>query len=241
MWKVLDAAGFEFLPKVNMAEVVGTWENPLKTTFWGEIAAQLSRATGKLELYEMVRENDEKKISPGVELLKKIFDAASPCLILIDEIVAYGRKLKSNALDGGTLGNFMSFIQELTEAAKASAKTAVVVSIPESYVEIGDGRDILEQVEKYFGRIEFVWSPVTVSEGYEIVRHRLFQLNFEKAAHAETCNAFFDMYTNNANDFPNESRQTNYREKLLSCYPIHPKLFDYLYDKWTSLEKFQQT
>lgn len=241
--EVLQAAGVEFLPKVNTAVIVGTWTNPLKTTIWGEIAARLSKATGKPEIYELVRENDEKKISPGVGLLKEIFDAASPCLILIDEIVAYGRKLQDNEIDGGTFGNLMSFIQELTEAAKASNKTAVVVSIPESDIEVGDdkGKDILAQVEKYFGRIELVWSPVTVTEGYEIVRRRLFQDCNDETARLETCAAFFKMYDSNANDFPNESRQIGYREKLLSCYPIHPKLFDYLYDKWTSLEKFQKT
>ncbi len=27
----------------------------------------------------------------------------------------------------------------------------------------------------------------------------------------------------------------------MACYPIHPKLFDHLYEKWTSLEGFQKT
>ena len=239
----MNTAGIEFLPKVNIAAIVGTWENPLKGTFWGEIAAQLSNATGNSELDEMIKENDEKKISPGVELLKKIFDAASPCLILIDEIVAYGRKLENKELAGGTLGNFLSFIQELTEAAKASKNCAVVVSIPESDTETVDdsGKKILAQVKKVFGRMEFVWSPVTVTEGYEIVRRRLFKHCKNEDARQNTCNTFFSMYSNNADEFPNESRQASYREKLLSCYPIHPKLFDYLYNAWTQLEGFQKT
>lgn len=241
--EVLQAAGVEFLPKVNTAVVVGTWTNPLKSTIWGEIAARLAKSTGNAEIYELVRENDEKKISPGVDLLKQIFDAAAPCLILIDEIVAYGRKLKTNEVDGGTFDNLISFIQELTEAAKASKNTAVVVSIPESDIEVGGdlGKQVLLQVEKYFGRIELVWSPVTVAEGYEIVRRRLFKDCEDDTARQETCAAFFKMYNNNSNDFPNESRQTNYREKLLSCYPIHPQLFDYLYDKWSTIEGFQKT
>ena len=240
--EILDAARVEFLPKVHTAIIVGTWTNPLKSTLWGEIATQLARSTGKPELYELIRENDEKKISPGVETLREIFNAASPCLILIDEVVAYGRKLKRGEVDGGTFGNLLSFIQELTEAAKASKNCEVVVSIPESDAEVGDelGRRVLKQVEHYFGRVEFVWEAATPVEGYEIVRRRLFKTCNDKAR-AETCSAFFSMYVNNANDFPNESRQNNYREKLLACYPIHPKLFDYLYDKWTSLEGFQKT
>lgn len=242
--EVLNAAEVSFLPKVHTAVIVGTWENPLKSTLWGEIAAQLAKSTGKPELYEMMKENDERGVSPGVELLKKLFDEAGACLILIDELVAYGRKLSLGDIkNGGSFGNLISFIQELTEAAKASPKTAVVVSIPESDAEIVDdlGSRVLKQVERVFGRMEFVWTPVSVHEGYEIVRRRLFKQNFDQKARAEVCAAFFDMYLNNPNDFPYESRQAQYREKLLTCYPIHPKFFDYLYDKWTSLDGFQKT
>lgn len=242
--EILNAAEVSFLPKIHTAVIVGTWENPLKSTLWGEIAAQLAKSTGKPELYEMIRENDERGISPGVELLKKLFDEAGTCLILIDELVAYGRKLSLGDIkNGGSFGNLISFIQELTEAAKASPKTAVVVSIPESDAEIVDelGSRVLKQVERVFGRMEFVWTPVSVNEGYEIVRRRLFKQNFDRKARAEVCAAFFDMYLNNPNDFPYESRQTQYHEKLLTCYPIHPKFFDYLYDKWTSLDGFQKT
>lgn len=241
--EILDAAEVKSLPKVQTAVVVGTWTNPLKSTLWGEIAAQLAQSTGKPELYELIRENDEKKIAPGVETLRELFNAASPCLILIDEVVAYGRKLQRNEIDGGTFGNLLSFIQELTEAAKASKNTIVVVTIPESDAEIGDelGRQVLNQVEHYFGRIEFVWESATPVEGYEIVRRRLFQECTDDKAREQTCSAFFKMYVNNTADFPNESRQSDYLEKLRTCYPIHPKLFDYLYDKWTSLDGFQKT
>lgn len=241
--EILQAAQVEFLPRVQTAVIVGTWTNPLKSTLWGEIAAQLAKATDKPELYELIRENDEQKISPGVEALKKLFDAASPCLILIDEVVAYGRKLQEGTIDGGTFGNLLSFIQELTEAAKHSDNCEVVVSIPESDAEVGDelGRRVLEQVEKYFGRVEFVWESATPVEGYEIVRRRLFKRCNDDTAREETCSAFFNMYVNNKGDFPNDSRQNSYRERLAACYPIHPQLFDYLYDKWTSLENFQKT
>ena len=242
--EVLNAAEVSFLPKVHTAAIVGTWENPLQKTLWGTIAAQLAKSAGKPELYELIRANDKDGTSPGAELLQKLFDGAGACLILIDEIVAYGRKLRKGEIEGGgTFGNFMTFIQELTEAAKASKKCAVVVSIPESDTEVSDelGREVLHQIEKYFGRVEFVWTPITPVEGYEIVRRRLFRPCRDEQARKEVCKAFFSMYVERENDFPYESRQSNYREKLLACYPIHPKLFDYFYGKWTSLEGFQKT
>lgn len=242
--EILNAAAVSFLPKVHTAVIVGTWQNPIKSTLWGEIAEQLARSTGKPELYEIMRKNDEQGTAPGVEDLKKLFDAAGSCLILIDELVAYGRKLRLGEINsGGTFGNLMSFIQELTEAAKASSRCAVVVSIPESDAEVVDelGRKVLTQIEKFFGRVEFVWTPIAVEEGYEIVRRRLFKSCSDESAREKVCAAFFSMYVANPNDFPYESRQSSYRDKLLACYPIHPKLFDFLYDKWTSLEKFQKT
>ena len=242
--EVLAAAEIETLPQVHTAVIVGTWENPLKATLWGTIAAQLAKSTGKPELYEKIRANDEQGISPGVGLLKEIFDEAGACLILIDELVAYGRKLRKGEIEsGGTFGNLITFIQELTEAIKASRNSALVVSIPESNIEVIDdlGREVSAQVQKVIGRVEFVWTPITNVEGYEIVRRRLFKPCRDDRAKKEVCAAFFRMYVDNANDFPYESRQNDYREKLLACYPIHPKLFDYLYDKWTNLEKFQKT
>ena len=242
--EVLKAANIATLPKVHTAVFVGTWSNPLKSTLWGELAAQLAHSTGKPELYEMIRENDEQKTSPGVQLLQKIFDEAGACLILIDEIVAYGRKLSTGEINnGGTFGNLLSFIQELTEAAKSSPNTVVVASIPESEVEIGRdalSKQICEQVERYFGRMQFVWRTVSSEEGYEIVRRRLFS-KCDEDKREQVCSAFYRMYVENKTDFPYGSYQTDYKAKLLSCYPIHPKLFDFFYEKWTNLENFQRT
>ena len=144
---------------------------------------------------------------------------------------------------GGTFGNLISFIQELTEAAHSCPKISVVVSIPESDTEVVDdfGSRVLKQVEKVVGRVEFVWTPVTPDEGYEIVRRRLFKSCSDDRAREKVCTAFFNMYVANENDFTHESRQSNYREKLLACYPIHPQLFSCLYERWTLLEKFQKT
>ena len=33
----------------------------------------------------------------------------------------------------------------------------------------------------------------------------------------------------------------SYRRRLESAYPIHPELFDQLFDRWSTLEKFQRT
>ena len=159
---VMDEAGFKELPKANVAVLVGTAMDPSRSkrpanlpgvtinTVWGEMAAQLAISAGKPELYDYVKEADKKGVSPGSLALKNLFDACSPCLILMDELVAYAKKIYGiDGLPSGSFDNFISFIQEITEAASASKNSMVVASIPESAVEIGGdaGQKALEAIE----------------------------------------------------------------------------------------------
>jgi predicted AAA+ superfamily ATPase len=49
------------------------------------------------------------------------------------------------------------------------------------------------------------------------------------------------MYNENQSDFPLEAREVEYRKRMVSCYPIHPEVFDRLYEDWATLERFQRT
>lgn len=254
---VLEAAGVSEIPEVHVAVLVGTALNPANAkrpatmpgitvnTLWGEMAFQLAESTGKPELYDYVKEADKRGVSPGSEVLANLFDACGCCLILMDELVAYAKKLYGveRPLPAGTLDNFITFIQELTEAARASKCSLVVASIPESDNEIGGeaGQRALEQIEHTFGRMESIWKPVGASEGFEVVRRRLFLNCKDEAARDEVCFAFSKMYGENTAEFPTESRELEYRERMVSCYPIHPEVFDRLYEDWATLERFQRT
>ena len=46
---------------------------------------------------------------------------------------------------------------------------------------------------------------------------------------------------NNAADFPPEAREAEFQRRLVACYPIHPEIFDRLYEDWSTLERFQRT
>ena len=83
--------------KISRAVLVGTspgpadvkkreqdYGRPINTT-WGELAFQL----GGEEAFQMVADNDVKGIAPGSNLLEAVFNKCAPCLILIDEWVAY--------------------------------------------------------------------------------------------------------------------------------------------------------
>lgn len=253
---VLEAAGISEVPEVHVAVIVGTALNPAKAkrpadisgitvnTIWGEIAYQLAASAGKPELYEFVREADRRGVSPGSEALAEMFDACGCALVLVDELVAYAKKLYgAEKLPAGSFDNFITFVQELTEAARASKRSLVVASIPESDREIGgeSGQRALEAIEHTFGRMESIWKPVSANEGFEVVRRRLFLDCKDPAARDAVCNTFSKMYAENSADFPVDARELEYRDRMVSCYPIHPEVFDRLYEDWATLETFQRT
>lgn len=244
------------LPHVNIAVIVGTEPDltnkrrPVNmpgitiNTIWGEIAAQLAESAGDLDIYNIVKMSDAKHTSPGTKTFIELFNKCGPCLILMDELVAYGKKLYGvSDLPAGTFDNFITFIQEITEAAKACDNCLIVASIPESDVEIGGdaGQIVLESIEHTFGRMESIWKPVAANEGFEVVRRRLF-LNCKNTATRDyVCDTFSKLYNDNPSEFPIESRELEYATRMKSCYPIHPEVFDRLYEDWATLEHFQKT
>ena len=82
-------------------------------TLWGEIAWQLGGKDG----YAMIAEDDRKATNPG-DRLKELFNKYSPCLILVDEWVAYARQLHEGSdLPAGTFDTQFTFAQTLSESA----------------------------------------------------------------------------------------------------------------------------
>ncbi len=238
------------IPKANRAVLVGTDLGPAQKrtkpggietgTLWGEMAWQLGGAEG----YKLIEESDKRGTSPGKERLKNLFDAFSPCLVLIDEWVAFVRQLyKVDELPAGSYEANLTFAQALTEAAKSSKNSLVVASLPVSDIEIGGeaGRYALDSLTNVFKRIAKPWRPASADEGFEIVRRRLFQSQIEYPARDAVVKAFSDMYRQQGAEFPSECREADYKRKLEACYPIHPELFDRLDQDWATLDKFQRT
>ncbi|RIK10616.1 MAG: AAA+ family ATPase [Acidobacteria bacterium] len=238
-------------PAVTTAVLVGQMIQPGTThpkedgvvvhTLWGELAYQLGGAAG----YELVADADRTGTSPGSALID-LFKAYGPCLILIDEWVAYARQLYG--VDGLPAGSFdaqFSFAQALAEAAKSVEGTLLVVSIPASDIEVGGegGREALERLKNVVGRVESSWRPASAEEGFEIVRRRLFDdLPAANAPERDAVvKAFSETYRSNQGEFDRECGESAYASRMTAAYPIHPELFDRLYGDWSTLDKFQRT
>jgi len=250
---VLKTAGLSRPPQAQRAVLVGYELSPgqprLKPdgcvvhTLWGELAWQLLGRDG----FAMVAEADRQGVSPGSEILRELFTTAAPCLILIDEWVVYARQLYDvTGLPGGSFDANLSFAQALTEAAKATPQTLVVATIPASDTETGGegGREAAVRLKNIFARVESPWRPADTEEGFEIVRRRLFQNITEPSlfiARDTVARAFMDLYRSQLQDFPSHCREAEYERRIKAAYPIHPELFDRLYNDWSSIEKFQRT
>jgi predicted AAA+ superfamily ATPase len=246
---IVDAAGVVSIPRATVVVLDGSQQSPNQPTvhdgytirtLWGELASQL----GGKSAYEMVRGSDESGTAPGKGLLAELLAAHAPCVILIDELVAYLRQFQDGqSYTGGTFESNLSFVQALTEAARAVPSAMILASLPESENELGGSRAqlALDALEKVFGRVQALWKPVGADESFEIVRRRLFTSIVDERAMEETCRAYADLYLQYPNEFPLIAQEVRYAERLKESYPIHPAIFDALYEVWSAMDKFQRT
>jgi predicted AAA+ superfamily ATPase len=246
---LIDRAGLTDVPQARVAVLDGNAHAPGQAwkcgkqaihTLWGELAWQL----GGADAFALVKEADATGTSPGKDVLRDLLERHAPCVVLIDELVAYIRQFPDNqVLSGGSYDSNLSFVQALTEAAKLVPNAIVLASLPESDVEAGSqrGAATLRALEKTFGRVQALWKPVATEEAFEIVRRRLFEPVREAKAREQVCRAFADAYVAEGAKLPAETQEGRYYDRLLQAYPIHPEVFDRLYEDWSTIEGFQRT
>ncbi len=240
--------------RIARAVVVGQWISPASPsvkadgttvhTIWGEIAYQLAGIDG----YKLVEAEDLSGSNPGKKLID-LFRLAGPSIVLIDEWVAYARQLPSRdnepALIGGHFDTQFTFAQALTEAAAAVPDVVILVSIPESAIEVGGdkGQAALDRLTHVVRRTSEQWKSADDDESFEIVRRRLFEPMTPENARARdgVIKAFCDFYRQREKEFPSEVTEKAYRHRMELSYPVHPELFDRLYKDWSTLDRFQRT
>jgi predicted AAA+ superfamily ATPase len=251
------------LPAVRRVVLVGNKISPgnpatkadgtVVRTLWGELAWQL----GGRKAFARIQADDERATSPG-DVLRELFVEHGPCLILIDEWVAYARQLHDQSdLPAGGFETQFTFAQVLTESAKLAPSCLLVISLPASdtagsphtqadNVEVGGqrGREALDRLRNVVGRVESSWRPASAEEGFEIVRRRLFEPISDPKQFEDrdvVARAFADFYRSQQAELPPECRTADYEKRIRAAYPIHPEVFDRLYNDWSTLVKFQRT
>lgn len=248
-WKgisyILQDAKIESLPGCASAVFVGTEFDsisgrggndgtPLRKTPWGEIAFQIGGASA----FDIVKDHDKQLIAPSSEVIRKIFPKDKPTLILMDELMNYVNRFRRLGLSG----QLYSFLQNLSEEARANDNVVLAVSIPASELEMSaeDEADYM-RFKKVLDRLG---KPVLMSaeeETSEIIRRRLFEWGGLPSEARKVASAYADWVIEHRQQIPNWFPVDNAKEVFENTYPFHPMVLSVFERKWQALPRFQRT
>ena len=228
----------------NVSVLVGTYlsttdadetkqGDPLNT-LWGMMADQL----GGQDAYSIIGKAAREGSAPGGNQLDRLFEHVGPTVILIDELVAYVRNVQ-----GVTRESICTFFQAVTESVNRSKNVTLVATLPEGQVQAGGegGMTVLDTLESILERVDAVSIPLEVDNAFEVVRRRLFGSIIDETERDLTCEAFRKMYQNSRGEYPSNVSDQDYLQRMKDCYPIHPEIFDRLFQDWAVIPGFQRT
>lgn len=233
----------------DVAVIVGTQLNPVEghnrdgitiNTIWGEIAYQIAGKKG----YQRFEKNDKERIAPGKEKLREFFEECGPFVILCDEVLQYITKARGVKYHETNLASqTFAFLQELTETISSLHHGMLVVTLPSSYLEDYTDREeeSLAKLEKIFGRIESIETPVKGEEIYSIIQRRLFSSVKDEEERSNIILNYFKHYQKQKDELPSKAKEVDYKRKMELAYPFHPEVIDILYEKWGTFSSFQRT
>lgn len=238
--KILKDNELESIPDTKVVVFVGEYADPLKgKTLWGEIAHQLG-------CYKLVEDHDKKRVAPGKGIISDLLSKDQPVLILMDEVLQYLVRAMGVKVQEGTLkGQVQAFLKALTEAVTITDNCALIATLPssitEGFEEPEKAERTLAELQKIFGRVEKIYTPVEGEEIYEIIRKRLFEDLSDVESHRLVAEKYFDIYQKLGEDIPYECREISYKERIVKAFPFHPETIDILFERWATIPTFQRT
>ncbi|MCD6101177.1 MAG: ATP-binding protein [Candidatus Marinimicrobia bacterium] len=211
-------------------------------TIWGYLAWQLGA-------YELIEEQDQKRVSPGGELVKRII-GDKPTLILLDEVSRYLERAMGEKIGESTLyRQALEFIQTLTTEVSGSKNACLVYSLQASAREFFGNVEILATLDHLASRVDAKREPIRGDEIFSVLRKRLLaELPSEDIAN-KIADIYVDAIKRNILSYvPSEAerreveeRIIKFRERFVKAYPFHPALIDLMRERWASIPEFQRT
>ena len=214
-------------------------------TIWGWTAWAL----GGHEGYELVRQQDGKRVAPGgdqiIELLKM-----GPSLILIDELLEYlisagGVRVEQTTLRDETL----SFLKRLTVAVGNVPNAVLVYSLQSSKRESLEYTSLLQTVEHLAARKDQRREPVEDDEILNVIQRRLLSGPVDANVASSVAEAYCQVFTQMRRAYARgdserqlaEDEGLALRDRIRSSYPFHPALIDVMRERWAAIPDFQRT
>ncbi len=212
-----------------------------RNTLWGEIA-------DKLGLYASIREYDESvKPIHNLDLIKQFFE--KPTLLMIDELPHYlAETLAEKVGDTSKSKLTEGFLYKLITAASSSQNSVFVLTLTENQQLYKDTvakikntitnyviDDAITGLRETLSRQTTIKNPVQKEEIYNVICHRLVR-EINPDERRITVQKYLDYYEKEGLVVDQK-----FRERLERSYPIHPELVDILYERVSTISKFNQT
>ncbi|HWP00687.1 MAG TPA: DUF499 domain-containing protein [Methylococcus sp.] len=242
---LLTSTDLKAVPEARVAVFVGNAWDPRegRETPWLDLAWQLAREKGIAALGTAA-----KTAPPGTEALGRVFEAVGgPVLILFDEVLNFVNRHR------GMAGHFHAFIQNLTVAMTGASRSAAVISLPRSQVEMTEW-DIQwqEKITKVVRRVAKDLIANDETEVSEVVRRRLFEDLGNERIRKNVAKTFADWCFERRAQLPpewtavdtatSEAKARVYlQNRFEACYPFHPATLSVFQRKWQTLPQYQQT
>ena len=227
-------------------------------TLWGEIAFQV----GGEPLYNEVKEAVASYAAPGDIYFDTVLRGRK-VLIMLDELAQYGARLACAHPDGAeqlaaflmTLHGYarrnpgIAIVLTLASAADAFAKqterlASVLSEVTGKEMDADDaleiGQEALKGIASVAARDATLFVPVQAAEISKVLGKRLFTSIDEKTAR-DTAQEYESLYSRNVSLLPEQAVRKDYVERMVSHYPFHPTLIDFLNKKLSAAEEFQGT
>jgi hypothetical protein len=215
-------------------------------TLWGELAYQL----GGWDAYEALLVDGDEGPPPGGERLGALLAAASPALVLIDEVLVYAAKGKAVSMGETTLDRqVLLFLMNMTEAVNQARQAALVYSLQASVGEAVGEEGLLEQLEKIAGRIDERREPVSGDEVLRVVQRRLFAEVGAEDVRREVGRQYGSLLAEQLEGAAETDAERHeaaaagaaLERRIVEAYPFHPELLDLMFHRWGSLPSYQRT
>jgi hypothetical protein len=242
---LLDEIGLSEVPKARPAVFVGNAWDPQEgsETPWIDVARQLAGDQGVALLGPAALTDP-----PGTQTLGRLFEAAGgSVLVLFDEALNLLSRHRSMA------DPFRDFLHNLTVAMTGTPRSAAVISLPRSQVEMTAWD--LEWQEKITKTVRRVARDLIVNDEAEIgevIRRRLFEDLGDGRVRRRVAAAYADWCFERRSQLPPEwtsvdtattdkQAKDQLRDRFERAYPFHPATLSVFQRKWQSLPQYQQT
>ena len=214
-------------------------------SLWGALAHQVGSSS-----WMSVMDSDGRGEAPGNAVFRQVLEQASPCLILLDEIVSYLVKLRFSSVrrTQNLYRQTVQFLQETLQLASNVPGVCVLVSLPKSRREFG-GLDpeqlrneltILDELQPRADRVVSKRTPVNDQDIYVLMSRRLFESADADAAE-QAARAYRQVYEKTPGLYDPAVLTSDYADQMRAAYPLHPELIDVLYKKWSTAPDFPRT